>query len=231
MIVLPGTDQQLTFFKKNENPDGKIILIVGAGAEQIAVDLFESGADVSVIVEDYDSLMNYRLLLGQEERIKIKLMDFTVTDYDDKTFDYVYAQASISDERRKFIIKELKRILKDDGKLCIGEMALLEEEYPEVIGDIIERAGIDPLLSKDIISYYESKNLLIEQNKNASDSLAEFYNLARLKLNESLGDLTEQELSYYKKLIKMIKHESNVFLKYGGDKYLGFYSLIMRKKN
>lgn len=230
MIVLPGTDQQLNFFLKNENPTDKSVLIVGAGAEDIAVELFKKGADISMIVEDYDSLMNYRLLLGTEEKIKIKLMDFTVTDFDNGEFDYIYAQASVSDERRKYIIKELKRILKPEGRLCIGEMALLQTEYPAVIGDILERSGVEPLESKEITKYYESKNLEILQIKNASSSLNDFYRLARLKLNESLGDLSEQELSYYKKLIKMITHESNVFLKYGGDKYIGFYALIMRKK-
>lgn len=229
MIILPGTDEQLKFFLKNENPSGKSILIVGAGAEDIAEEFYKLGTTISIIVEDYDSLMNYRLILGKEDKIKIRLMDFTVTDFEDETFDYIYAQASITDERRKDITKELKRIVKTGGKLCVGEMALLEDEYPAVIGDILERSGVTPLHSKDLREYYESRNLQILQMKNASESLNDFYRFARLKLDETLGDLSEQELSYYKKLIKMIKHESNVFLKYGGDRYIGFYAIIMRK--
>ena len=48
-------------------------------------------------------------------------------------------------------------------------------------------------------------------------------------LKNTKEDLPENEKSYYKKLLNQISHESNVYLKLGGDKYLGFYALILQK--
>ncbi len=42
--------------------------------------------------------------------------------------------------------------------------------------------------------------------------------------------MAENEKSYYKKLIKMISHEAKAFLNEGADEHVGFYSLILKKK-
>ena len=67
---------------------------------------------VELIVEDYDSLMNSKMILESSPRVNVRLMDFEVTDFNDSSFDLVYAQASISLTKRNKIVKEIKRLAK-----------------------------------------------------------------------------------------------------------------------
>jgi hypothetical protein len=48
-------------------------------------------------------------------------------------------------------------------------------------------------------------------------------------LKSSKSDLTQQEKSYYKKLLHKISHESNAYLNLGADKYIGFIALLLQK--
>ena len=48
-------------------------------------------------------------------------------------------------------------------------------------------------------------------------------------LQDNIDTLTDNEKSYYKKLIKKMSHESNAFLNLGGDNYFGFMMLILQK--
>ncbi len=57
-------------------------------------------------------------------------MDFSITDFNDAVFDIVYAQASISSKMRNKIIKEIKRILKPEGILSVGEITSLKSSPP-----------------------------------------------------------------------------------------------------
>ena len=45
---------------------------------------------VELIVEDYDSLMNSKMILESSPRVNVRLMDFEVTDFNDSSFDLVY---------------------------------------------------------------------------------------------------------------------------------------------
>ncbi|MCW8850031.1 MAG: class I SAM-dependent methyltransferase, partial [Melioribacteraceae bacterium] len=125
IILLPGLDKQLKFLMSRVELSGLQILVVGAGTAVIVQKMMEMGNNVELIVEDYDSLMNAKLELNSSEEIKVKIMDFERTDYLSERFDIVYVQGSISDERRKKIVKEIKRILKPDGYLCLGDIVSL----------------------------------------------------------------------------------------------------------
>ena len=61
--------------------------------------------------DNYDSLISLKMNLKEKDSIKIKMMDYAHTDFDDKHFDLIYAQGSISVPNRKNILKEIKRIL------------------------------------------------------------------------------------------------------------------------
>jgi hypothetical protein len=45
------------------------------------------------------------------------------------------------------------------------------------------------------------------------------------------SSLSNEEKSYHKKMLKRISHESNAYLKLGGNKFIGFISVILRKAN
>lgn len=229
---MPGGRYQLKFFLNQEiDIKGKSVLVVGSGSEQVAKKLAEESENtVHLIVEDYDSLMNSKIALDHNPAVDVRLMDFEITDFNQNEFDFIYAQASVSGSRRNKIIKELKRILKPEGIFCAGEIVNLKEDMPVFLQDIWESADLDPMNIGKVDAYYEERNFEVKETKNLSDILKEYYRINEKMLPETKEGLSEQEKSYYKKLIKRVSHESGVYLKQGGDSYIGFYVLVMRKK-
>lgn len=230
-ILLPGTDKQLEFLLSKINVKNKSVLVMGGASEPVAEELqAASGQKVEMITEDFDSFINATLILEGNENIEVKMMEFESTDYEDSQFDLIYAQGSISGENRKAILKEMKRILNNEGLLCIGEIVLLKENPPSFVQDILDNSALNPLISKKVNEFYVSKNLTVMDEKNISETLQEYYSMNEQKLFSIKKDLSEKEKSYYKKLINKMRHEANAYLNLGADKYIGFKTIIARKK-
>lgn len=231
-FFLPGGRYQLKFFL-NQDFDirNKSILVVGSSSEEVAKKLAdESESVVNLIVEDYDSLINSKVALDHHPGVDARLMDFEITDFGKGEFDIIFAQASLSGSRRNKIIKELKRILKPGGLICIGEIVNLKEDIPVFLQDIWESADLTPMNIPEAENYYAERDFEILETKDISSVLKEYYKINEKILPATKENLSEQEKSYYKKLLKRISHESGVYLKQGGDSYIGFYVLVMRKK-
>lgn len=229
-ILLPGSDKQLSFLRKNLSMQIEKALVIGSGSEEIAKQLAKQySSNVDLIVEDYESLMNSKIALGGDEKAKPRLMNFEVTDFDSSYFDLVYAQGSISLTNRNKIIKEIKRILKPNGLLCVGEIVSLKKEVPSFIRNIFNSSNLLPLFIDDLEIYYQERNFKVVSKKNFSETLTGYYLQNAELLKGTKGTLTDQEKSYYKKLLNKISHESNAYLKLGGDKYIGFIALLLEK--
>ena len=153
------------------------------------------------------------------------MMDYSLTDFDKEYFDLIYAQASISVPGRKDIIKEIKRILNANGVFCTGEIVSLKEPVPVFVSDIWERSGLEPLVSSKIKTYFESKGFTIIIENDLSHTLKDFYQ----KIHCIISNVSKIEKKENKKFYSGIKHEADAYLKLGGDNYIGFKSLVMRK--
>jgi SAM-dependent methyltransferase len=230
IILLPGTGRQVEILKENLNEEIKSILVIGSGLSAPAKILRDHyNAEVFQVVEDRDSLILERLLLKEEKNPVLRLMDFTSTDFKKNQFDLVYAQASVSDKRRSRIIKEVKRILKPGGIFCAGEITRLKDDPPPFVKNVWEASAINPLPEDELNKFYSERNFEILIDKDLRFTLTEYYSVQSDLLPEKSGELRDNEKSYYKKLLNRISHESNVYLKLGGDKYMGYRMLIMRK--
>ena len=231
-IFLPGLDNQYRFVRRNIDLKELSILVIGSSSEAISNSFSkESGKRVEVIVEDYSSLMNSKLLIQENQNINVRLMDFEFTDFNDKSFDLIYTQGAISNPRRNKIVKEIKRILKPRGIFCVGEVVSLKEENPQYILDIYNSSELSPLEISEIEKYYRERKFEVLNQKDLSFTLEEYYSKNLMELKKSTQDMTNNEKSYYKKLINMISHESKAFLTQGADEYIGFYSLILKKED
>jgi SAM-dependent methyltransferase len=231
-IFLPGSGKQFNHLKSKISLTGKDILVIGSNCEKIAQMFKNSGANVvTIILDEYDSLINSRYLLRNNEEISVRLMDFSSTDFKDAVFDIVYAQASISGIMRNKIVKEIKRILKPEGILNAGEIVSLKLSPPKFVNDIWEYGDILPLHSEDIKNYYEERKFEIIDTLDLSKHLKNFYLESKKLLSDNIDTLSENEKAYYKKLLKRMSHESNAYLKLGGKDYMGFTSIIARKVN
>jgi SAM-dependent methyltransferase len=229
-IFLPGSEKQFNHLNAKVSLLGKDILIIGSNSEKIAQMFLNAEANfVTVILDEYDSLLNARYLLKDNEKISVRLMDFSSTDFNDAVFDIVYAQASISSKMRNKLIKEIKRILKPDGILNAGEIVSLKSSPPKFVNDIWESGNILPLNSDDINKYYEERKFEVVDTLDLSAHLKEFYLESKTLLSNNIHSLSENEKAYYKKMLKRMSHESNAYLKLGGKDYMGFTSIIAKK--
>ncbi|MBI5663015.1 MAG: methyltransferase domain-containing protein [Ignavibacterium album] len=228
-IFLPGGFKQFRILKSKCLLRDKNTLLIGAQSESIAEKMIDAGASsATVIVNDYESLINSRLNLSKDSKVSVKMMDFENTDFADESFDLVYAQASISLTNRNKIVKEIKRILKKDSVLCVGEITALSKQYPQFVKDIFESSDILPLYHNDCAKYYEEIKFTLLYEEDLTSSLKSYYENTANQLKQTIETLSDQEKSYYKKLLNKISHESNAYLRLGADRYIGFKMLILK---
>ena len=229
-IFLPGSGKQFNHLKAKIILKDKDILIIGSNSEKITQMFLDAEANaVTIILDEYDSLLKARYLLKNKEGISVRLMDSNSTDFNDAVFDIVYAQASISGKMRNKIIKEIKRILKPEGILNVGEITSLKSSPPIFVNDIWESGNILPLNSDDVNKYYKERKFEVVDTLDLSSHLKDFYLESKKLLLSNIDSLSENEKAYYKKLLKRMSHESNAYLKLGGKDYMGFTSIIARK--
>ena len=231
-IYLPGTEKQFNHLKNNVSLEGQEILIIGSNSVKIAEMFSNSCAKtITIIVEDYDSLLSSRIMIEKGNGVNVRLMEFTNTDFINDSFDIVYTQASISTKMRNKIVKEITRVLKPEGILNVGEITSLKSSPPKFVNDIWESGNILPINSDDIKKYYEERKFEVVDILDLSVHLKDFYLESKKLLYNSIDSLSENEKAYYKKLLKRMSHESNAYLKLGGKDYMGFTSIISRKVN
>jgi len=230
-ILLPGLNEQINFLLKRLNLSDLNVLVIGSGSGVLFNKLSKkSSKRIEVIVEDYEALINFKMLIGKNDKVQVRIMSYESTDFENEQFDLVFAQASISNYERKNIIKEVKRILNPNGILCVGEIVKLQEEIPSFVNDIFNSSDIDPLKIDTLENFYTDRNFELIDSINLSHTLKEFYSIISEKLKSKSGGLSDSERSYYKKVMSQIKHESNAYLKLGADKFIGFKTLILKKK-
>jgi len=229
-IFLPGGFKQFRILKSKYVLNDRNVLVMGSGSEKIAEKMIKSGASsVELIVNDYDSLINSRLNLSNDSKVSVKMMDFDNTDFNAEEFDLVYAQVSISSLNRNKIVKEIKRILKPEATLCVGEITFLINDYPPFVKNIFDTSDILPLLNDSCGTYYTERNYSVLYEEDLSSSLQSFYEHTAERLKDKIYTLTEKEKSYYRKLLNKISHESNAYLKLGADRYIGYKMMILKK--
>ena len=203
-ILLPGLGKQFSFLSGRLNLSSMRILIIGSQTVPIAKKL-QNDNQVEIIVEEYESLMNTKLALNKEDKLSVKIMDFERTDYKNDEFDLIYSQGSISNYRRKNIVKEARRILKTGGYFCVGEVIQLEKSVPHFVKDIFENSDLDPLHKDDLLNYYVQRNFEEIDSQNLSNTLKDYYshNISLLKQQE--GSLSSSEKSYLKTILNKAK--------------------------
>ncbi len=230
-IFLPGLNSQLNYVTETINLTDKKILVLGTFSELIALKFSElSNTKVELIVPDFDSLIGSKLLLEGNLEVKCRIMDYAQTDFDKETFDFIYAQASISTGNRRKILKELKRIIKPEGVLVIGEIFSKDKELPVFMKNALDNSDLHPIFEDQIIKFYEEIGFEVTHQENHDKLLMDYYFECKRQLNQSKDKLNDNEQSYYKKILNRISHESNLFIKFNAVKHIGFKILEIRRK-
>jgi SAM-dependent methyltransferase len=229
-IFLPGTDKQISTLLKTVEIKDKSVLIIGTGSEEIAEIFYHSeAAEVYLITDDEDSLLQTRLILSGLKEINVRLMEFDNTDFKAEKFDIIYAQGSTGTKKRNKIIKEIKKILKPGGYLCVGEIVSLSESPPQFVKDIWKNNDLSPLFKDEFRNYYLSREFEVIAEEDLAGALKDFYSISKKVLEESSKEVSDKESGSFKKLLKIYSHEAKAYLDLGGDKFIGYEMLILRK--
>ena len=230
-IFLPGSGFQVKKFLESTTVEEKEILVIGSNSEEIAEIFIENKArSVIIIVDDNDSLLRSRFLLSGNKKISVRMMEYLNTDFRDSTFDIIYAQASISRIERRKILKEIKRILKPEGIICIGEVVNLEKEVPLFIKNLRDKSEIYAPWIGELNDLYINAGFDLISEDDLSPRLQNFYRENSALLKDNRDGLTDQEKSYYKIILKKMSHESNAYLDLGGFKFMGFKMITGKKR-
>ncbi len=228
-IFLPGGLKVVRILKQKSELKDKKVLVVGESSERIAERFKELNASsIDIIVRDYDSLIQSRLSLAKDEKFSVRINDFENTDFHNNQFDVVFSQSSLTNTDRKNVVKEIKRILKPNGIFCVSEITKLKEDIPAFVKNIFENSEMEPLNHSQFKEYFLSKGFALIFEQDLSSSLRDFYENILNKLSEFQKISSDAEMNYYKKLLNKISHESNAYLKIGGDKFIGLKMLILR---
>jgi hypothetical protein len=89
---------------------------------------------------------------------------------------------------------------------------------------------LDPLYVNNLDSFYEERNFEVIDSTNLSHTLREYYSLNLKLLKENVKFLAPNEKAYYKIILNKINHESNVYLKLGGDRFMGLQTLVLKMR-
>lgn len=225
-IFLPGTNKQINHLLNTIDLTNKKILVVGTNTKDI-VNKIPDSSNIEVIVGDYENLVELMNDFSGKTNVKVRLMEYSATDFSNETFDIIYAQASISNFDRNKIVKEFKRISKPEAIFCIGEITRKSDEVPPFLKNILDNNSLNPLLQDKIEEYYTERKFEIIEIIDLSETLNDFYTtcieFAKTKLEDS-------ESKDIKELQTRLVHEAKAYIKYGGDKYMGMKALIMKVK-
>ena len=230
-VLLPGLGAQFLFLQNQTDIPDKKILIIGSGCLPVAEKMIAAGASkVEIIIDDEELMFIDRLQQPESDLIRIRYMDYTNTDFRDTGFDIIYAQASVSTKKHSKILKEIQNLLNPGGIICMGEVVKLEEETPTSINDVWERSNLQPLSIENLREIYEKSGYEILEQKDLSYTLVLVYEQNKQEMEKKLNLMSDEELRAYKKDISRYKHEANMYLRLGGDKYTGYVVFILRKQ-
>jgi len=228
---LPGLNEQYDLLKQTVNSFSGNVLFLGAGTESLVKNIseYEEVESVFQIVENEELMLQIRMKLGNNEKIKVRNMSFDNIDFKDESFSLIYSQGSVSLKNRRAIIKEVKRVVKNNGFFCVGEIVSLTKTIPRFVKDIWDASNLNPMFIEEMEEYYKSFGFIPEIGKDLSYTLKDYYEYYDDTLRKTKTEINEDELRFNKKLINKIKHEINAYLKLGGHRNIGFKTLLLKK--
>ena len=145
-IILSGVRKKTV---REINPAGKSILDVATGTGSLAIELSQSAKKV-VGIDLSSNMLDVAKKKAKNENLSFLQMDASKMGFADDEFDIVTISLGLHDmplQIRTLVLKEVKRVLKKDGKLFILEYDLPKNNF---LGSILSR----------FINIYESKYYL-----------------------------------------------------------------------
>lgn len=166
-------------------PAGKSVLDVGTGTGSLALDLSKTATQVIGIDLSAD-MLEIAKKKNKYNNLTFLLMDASNMNYKDEEFDIVTISLGLHDmplEIRTSVLKEVKRVLKKDGKLYILEYDLPENDLLGTLSsrliNLIESKYYLDFVQSDFDNYLDSIGFKIEKQKKYLFAYLRFLTLSK----------------------------------------------------
>ena len=167
-LILSDVRNQIT---KEINPINKSVLDVATGTGSLAIDLCKS-ADKVVGIDLSSKMLDVAEKKRKNNNLSFVLMDASCMKFNDEEFDLVTISLGLHDmplDIRTLVLKEVKRVLKRDGKLYILEYDLPQNPLGAVSSRLIntfESKYYLDFINSDFYNYLNTFGFKIEKQSN-----------------------------------------------------------------
>lgn len=164
---------------------------------------------------------------GLDDKVKIKIMSPTSLDFKDGMFDLIITEGILSQYKKSHILKEFHRVLKETGFIGISDFYWKKQPVPTYVKDAwrVEGGEIETLEEKmKILNSYGFEPIFVQD---ISQELDSYYSKFEKIIQRSLRERKFSKDEF--KEVKKFKHEVSVYLKQGGDKWMGYIAIVAKK--
>ena len=167
-LILSDVRNQIT---KEINPINKSVLDVATGTGSLAIDLCKSAKRV-VGIDLSSKMLDVAEKKRKNNNLSFLLMDASCMKFNDEEFDLVTISLGLHDmplDIRTLVLKEVKRVLKRNGKLYILEYDLPQNPLGAVSSRLIntfESKYYLDFINSDFYNYLNTFGFKIEKQSN-----------------------------------------------------------------
>ena len=167
-LILSDVRNQIT---KEINPINKSVLDVATGTGSLAIDLSKSAEKV-IGIDLSSKMLDVAEKKRKNDNLSFLLMDASCMKFNDEEFDLVTISLGLHDmplDIRTLVLKEVKRVLKRDGKLYILEYDLPQNPLGAVSSRLIntfESKYYLDFINSDFYNYLNTFGFKIEKQSN-----------------------------------------------------------------
>lgn len=154
------------------HPVGKSVLDVGTGTGSLALDLSKTAKKV-IGIDLSSEMLEIAKKKNKKNNLTFLLMDASNMSYFDEEFDIVTISLGLHDmplEIRTLVLKEVKRVLKSNGKLFILEYDLPKNDFLGIVSshliNLLESKYYLDFIQSDFESYLSTLGFKMKKKTN-----------------------------------------------------------------
>lgn len=141
---------------------GNICLDIGIGTGNLGSRFLEKGIRVIGVDQSEEML---KMCKEKHHAIEVRKGHFLALPLMDNTIDGIvtsYALHHLPDEQKLMALKEMNRVLKPGGQICIADLMFVNEEHREKVMASYQKAGNSEAIGAIEDEYYADQSLLLE---------------------------------------------------------------------
>ncbi|MBR9978924.1 MAG: methyltransferase domain-containing protein [Bacteroidetes bacterium] len=167
---------------------------------------------------------------GLASRVSLQFMSPVSTNFRAGQFRIIILEGMLSGYTPGRVLREALRLLDDRGFLLLSDSCWLADDVPTYVRDVWESPDHKILTPPQLRQLLEERGMEILHFEDRSRVLDSFYR----QFEDTVRDIAHggfEGMKHRKSLIKHYKHEIDVYRKHGGDRYMGYFSMVARKSS